>query len=183
MGLYGFGFVDFGDHHSVFDANGEEPKNAIVVNVSREAEALVSVMDERRHGFQDGDWVTFREVEGMAELNQKEFQIVERSPYTFLLKGVDSTNFQPYLRQGIVEQVKKPVVFAFNSLEQSLKNPYAPEKQELDICDWEKIGRPEQLHLALSSLLELVQKNGGHLPVLNSAQDAEALLQHVKEVN
>lgn len=34
LGLYGFGFVDFGNHHSVFDKDGEEPRNAIVVNVT-----------------------------------------------------------------------------------------------------------------------------------------------------
>lgn len=34
LGLYGFGFVDFGDHHTVVDPNGEEPRNAIVVGVS-----------------------------------------------------------------------------------------------------------------------------------------------------
>lgn len=34
LGLYGFGFVDYGEAHSVFDTNGEEPRNAIVVNVT-----------------------------------------------------------------------------------------------------------------------------------------------------
>jgi hypothetical protein len=31
-------------------------------------------------------------------------------------------------------------------LNESLFSPYAPGKNELDNCDFEKFGRPEQLH-------------------------------------
>lgn len=34
LGLYGFGFVDFGESHNVFDMNGEEPRNMIVASVT-----------------------------------------------------------------------------------------------------------------------------------------------------
>lgn len=39
---------------------------------------------ERRHGFQDGDWVTFRELQGMTELNgSPPRQIRVTGPYSF----------------------------------------------------------------------------------------------------
>ena len=36
---------------------------------SQSAEAVVAGLDEHRHGFNDGDYVTFSEVKGMTELN------------------------------------------------------------------------------------------------------------------
>jgi len=48
-------------------------------------------MEEKRHGFSSGDFVVFREIQGMTELNDKEFEIEEKSPYTFVLKGLDTT--------------------------------------------------------------------------------------------
>lgn len=118
----------------------------------------------------------------MTELNDKIFKIDEKSPFTFTLVGTDTSSFTPYLREGIVEQVKVPVTFAFKSLGESISKPYAPGKNELDICDWEKFGRPEQLHLAFTGLLAFV-KQTGHLPALNSKEDAEKLLTIVKEIN
>ena len=38
-------------------------------SVTQEEEGVVAAMDEVRHGFEDGDFVTFSEVEGMTELN------------------------------------------------------------------------------------------------------------------
>ncbi len=31
----------------------------------------------------------------------------------------------------------------FKTLKENLQYPYTPNKNELDVCDWEKIGRPE----------------------------------------
>jgi len=33
---------------------------------------VVTCLDETRHSFQDGDYVTFTEIQGMRELNQCE---------------------------------------------------------------------------------------------------------------
>ena len=33
---------------------------------------MVTCLDETRHSFQDGDYVTFTEIQGMTELNQCE---------------------------------------------------------------------------------------------------------------
>lgn len=51
LGLYGLCFVDYGDSHQVFDTNGEEPRNSIVVGVTQDAEGLVTVHEDKRHGF------------------------------------------------------------------------------------------------------------------------------------
>lgn len=35
----------------------------------QDSDGIVTGLDENRHGFEDGDYVTFAEVEGMVELN------------------------------------------------------------------------------------------------------------------
>jgi len=94
LGLYGFCFVDYGEKHEILDKNGEEPLNAIVVNINKDEEGLVEVHEEKRHGFEDDDWVTFSEVEGMTEVNGKLFQIKVVNPFKF--KIGNTSKFSDY---------------------------------------------------------------------------------------
>lgn len=114
----------------------------------------------------------------MTEVNEKQFKIEVKSPFEFLI-NVDTTKFQPYAREGIVEQVKVPVDYSFKSLEQALTTPYGIGRTELDICDWAKFGMPEQLHIIFTAVLEFWDKNQ-KLPALLSEDDASAVLQIVK---
>lgn len=73
--MYGFAFVDYGKEHIVFDTDGVNVKNSIVVNITNDKEPIVTTHEDRRHGFSDGDTVTFREVEGMTEVNGQKYKI------------------------------------------------------------------------------------------------------------
>jgi len=66
LGLYGFGFVDFGDEHKIHDTNGEACKSFVIDAITRDAEGLVYCPDKKRHGLEDGDFITIKEVKGMA---------------------------------------------------------------------------------------------------------------------
>lgn len=54
--------MDFGDKHTISDKNGEEIRNCIVVDITQEETGVVLCHEDKRHGFEDDDWVTFREV-------------------------------------------------------------------------------------------------------------------------
>jgi len=83
---------------TVFDINGEQPLSAMISMITKvgpsarparlpvqgskkpkrcdvfifspqDAAAVVTCLDEARHGFESGDSVTFTEVQGMTELN------------------------------------------------------------------------------------------------------------------
>lgn len=41
----------------------------MVVEIENADDAMVTCLDETRHGLEDGDFVTFSEVVGMTELN------------------------------------------------------------------------------------------------------------------
>lgn len=70
FGLFGSIFTDFGKDFTVVDATGEAVVTGIVAAIG--ADGLVSALDETRHGLEDGDFVTFTEVQGMEGLNNAE---------------------------------------------------------------------------------------------------------------
>lgn len=65
-------FCDFGEKFVVADTNGEQPISNMVASITRDTEGVVTCIDETRHGYESGDFVTFSEIQGMEELNGSE---------------------------------------------------------------------------------------------------------------
>lgn len=55
-------FCDFGEDFKVTDTNGEQVLSVMVSAVTKDGDGIVTCLDEKRHGFEDGDFVTFHEV-------------------------------------------------------------------------------------------------------------------------
>ncbi|OBS19372.1 hypothetical protein FPOA_11097 [Fusarium poae] len=143
FGLFGSVFCDFGEKFTVIDPTGETPLSGIVAGIDEEG--LVSALDETRHGLEDGDYVTFSEVEGMEALNGAEpRKITVKGPYTFSIGDVSGLG--QYKRGGMYQQVKMPKVINFKDFTASLKEP------EFLISDFAKFDRPQQLHLGFQAL-------------------------------
>ncbi|CAM9454499.1 unnamed protein product, partial [Phaeothamnion confervicola] len=96
-------------------------------------------------------------MDGMAELEGREFAIKERSPFSFEI-DCDTTGFSTF-RSGYVNQVKKPVVAAFRPLREALLHP-----EPFMETDFAKIGRPGILHQAFRALHQFRARHGGLLP-------------------
>ena len=120
--------------------------------------------EDKRHKFQDGDYVKFVEVEGMTELNAlppTKIQVIDG--FSFKVE-VDATGFSPYVRQGLVENVKVAKKVAYHSLKQSVHNPTASSQYGmLETPDLRFFGRSEQLHMALRGIWQF-QKEHKRLP-------------------
>lgn len=181
-GPAGFAFSDFGENHIISDPDGEETKSFIVVNATQANPVIVTVHEDKRHKFQDGDHVSFREIEGMTQLNSlppTEIEVIDG--YSFKVK-VDGTGFSAYERQGLVENVKVPKKAAYHSLKQSLHNPVASSQYGmLETPDLRFFGRSEQLHLGFCALWEF-QKVSGRKPA-NTEEDIAACVAHAKRIN
>ncbi|XP_071479116.1 ubiquitin-like modifier-activating enzyme 1 [Diadema antillarum] len=174
-GLFGQIFCDFGDAFTVYDTNGEEPLTVMVSAISKEEDAVVTCLDESRHGFESGDYITFSEVQGMTELNNcAPRKIKVLGPYTFSIG--DTSTLSDYVRGGIVTQVKMPEKVAFKSLRQALDEP------EMVITDFAKFDRPGQLHLGFQALHEFKASRGSQ-PRPQNADDAAALVALAKDIN
>ena len=109
---------------------------------------MIETLDFRRHGLQTGDSVLLREIQGMEKLNECTFEITYRSPSSFTVNGLDTTqdSYPQYTHGGLVKRVKQSVTIEFHSLEKQLKAP------DLVVNDLSKLEAPLVNLIALSTL-------------------------------
>ena len=173
FGLFGFVFTDFGERFVVNDPTGENPLSGIVADIS--SDGLVSALDETRHGLEDGDLVTFTEVQGMEGLNDSyPRKITVKGPYTFSIGSVSSLG--QYKRGGLYTQVKESKKIDFQSLTRQLQDP------TLLISDFAKFDRPLQLHIGFQALHRFAKNHGGDLPRPHHDGDALEVFKHAGTV-
>ncbi|SMR58290.1 unnamed protein product [Zymoseptoria tritici ST99CH_1E4] len=173
FGLFGTIFTDFGKNFTCGDPTGENPLSGIVAGI--DTDGLVSALDETRHGLEDGDFVTFTEVEGMEGLNDgTPRKITVKGPYTFSIGDVSS--FGQYKRGGLYTQVKMPKIINFEPLSKQLQKP------ELMIADFAKFDRPGMMHAGIQALHAFAEKHNGELPRSHNEADAQELVKLAKEI-
>ncbi|KAG1753795.1 uncharacterized protein EDB91DRAFT_1286481 [Suillus paluster] len=174
-GLFGSVFNDFGPKFTCVDPTGEQPLTGMIVSVDKDREGLVTCLDESRHGLEDGDFVTFTEVQGMTELNGcKPRKVTVKGPYTFTIG--DTSDLGEYVRGGIFTQVKMPKILEFNSLRESLAAP------EFFMTDFAKFDRPATLHAGFQALPQF-QAQHQRLPRPRNAKDAASLVALAKKID
>ncbi|XP_041130083.1 ubiquitin-like modifier-activating enzyme 1 [Polyodon spathula] len=174
-GLCGQLFCDFGDKFLVTDPDGEQPLSTMVVHISKGNPGVVTCLDEKRHGLQDGDYVTFSEVHGMTELNNHE-PIEIRIIDTYMFSICDTSGFSEYKKGGIVTEVKMPKTLTFKPLKDSLNDP------EMNVTDFSKIERHYTFHIAFQALHRFV-KETGRLPKPRGEADAEKVVAITRTLN
>ena len=94
----------------VVDQNGENPVSGMISSIT--PDGLVTMMEEGRHGLEDGDVVTFNEVVGL-DVNKKEFKVDVKTADTFNIGSVEGLG--TYVTGGIFTQVKVPKEYKFVS--------------------------------------------------------------------
>ncbi|KAJ2725602.1 E1 ubiquitin-activating protein [Coemansia sp. D1744] len=175
-GLFGYTFNDFGKDFVVVDPTGEEPLSGMVANIEQAEEGVVMCLDETRHGLEDGQFVTFSEVQGMTELNDCEPRKVKViGPYTFSIG--DTRGLSAYTRGGLFKQVKMPVVLNFKSFKSALEEP------EYFYSDFSKFDRPAQLHVGFQALHAFAAANNGRMPRPGNDDDATEVIRLANQIN
>ncbi|CAO3643037.1 unnamed protein product [Cunninghamella blakesleeana] len=173
-GLFGRIFNDFGKQFEIIDATGEEPLRGMVAAISKENEGVVTCLDETRHGLEDGNYVTFTEIQGMTELNKSAPRKVKvLGPYTFSIG--DTSGLNEYIRGGIFTQVNVPKYIDFLSFRESLNKP------EYLVSDFAKFDRPAQLHLGFQALHQFIEKHN-RFPKPRNEQDATEVYELTKSL-
>jgi ubiquitin-activating enzyme E1 len=170
FGLFGSIFCDFGNEFTVIDPTGETPVSGIIAGIDEEG--LVSALDETRHGLEDGDFVTFSELQGMEKLNAAApRKVTVKGPYTFSIGDVSGLG--QYKQGGLYQQVKMPKFVDFKAISESLKTP------EFLISDYAKFDRPQQLHVGFQAIHGFVAAKG-YLPRPQHAEDAIIIVESAK---
>ncbi|XP_063933256.1 ubiquitin-like modifier-activating enzyme 1 [Zophobas morio] len=171
-GLFGYLFNDFGPKFEVFDTNGEECAAQMIASINDEG--TVTCLEDKRHGLETGDYVTFSEIEGMTELNNcPPIKVKVTGPYTFEIG--DTSSYSKYVRGGLVQQVKMPKIFEFKSLREQLREP------RILPFDFSKLDNPIQMHLGFLAL-DLFSVRQGHLPRPYNSRDLSIFFKFVDEV-
>uniref|UniRef100_A0A8V0XE73 E1 ubiquitin-activating enzyme n=1 Tax=Gallus gallus TaxID=9031 RepID=A0A8V0XE73_CHICK len=160
-------FCDFGDEFEVLDTTGEEPKEIFISNITQSNPGIVTCLENHPHRLETGQFLTFREVNGMSCLNGSTHQITVVSPYSFSIGN--TSDMEPYLHGGIAVQVKTPKMFYFERLEKQLTNPMCL------VADFIKPEAPLQIHIAMLALNHF-EENFGRMPNIGCHQDAEEML-------
>lgn len=174
-GLFGSVFNDFGPKFTCVDPTGEQPLTGMIVSVSKDTDGLVTCLDETRHGLEDGDFVTFAEVQGMTELNGCEpRRISVKGPYTFTIG--DTSQLESYKAGGIFTQVKMPKLIAFRPLQETLTSP------EFFITDFAKFDRAPTLHAGFQALSKY-RLQYGCPPRPRNAEDAAVVTSMAKAIS
>ena len=181
FGLVGYIFTDFGPKHVIFDENGREIKTFLVQSITKGKNGIVTIdniQGTNNLNIGDGDYVRFKDVEGMTELNdeKKDFKIKMIDYKSF--KIGDTSSFGEYKNGGIVFQVKKPIIkqyFPFCQRALMICDDYHP----FNCQDYTKAGRSELLYMALSGIHDYYLKNG-KLPELNNMEQAKEIEKNVK---
>ncbi|CAD8141130.1 unnamed protein product [Paramecium pentaurelia] len=165
-GLFGSIFVDFSDNFIIEDNNGEKCKEFFIEEIKRDQKGIVHTID-RCTNLQDGDYVKFKEVLGMTEVNDKVFKINTFSSHQFSIG--DTTKFSEYQRQGKAIQVKIPETISFKSY----KNMLQGNQDNLD--------KTHQLQIAYNSILTFMNQNT-RIPNLLDENDANQVLELAQQI-
>ena len=92
-GVCGQIFADFGEGFVCNDVNGENPHSGIVANITNDRQAVVTVPNDEQVEFGIGEWVSFKDVEGMPEINGGgPYKVVDTAMYNFKI-DLDTTGF------------------------------------------------------------------------------------------
>ena len=211
-GLFGSAFCDFGVGFPVVDTSGETPLAGMVVEIEEAEEAMVTCLDETRHGLEDGDYVRFSEVEGM-EINAVGVEGARKvtvkgaftfpdggkweltsvlGPYTFTIG--DTRGLGSYRRGGWFHQVKMPKLVDFVSSLLALSPQISANRRsqkplresildpEFLISDFAKWERPSTLHIGFQALSSFLTTHS-RLPAPRSATDAAAFVALAKSLS
>jgi len=177
-GVFGYIFNDFGKGFTVTDPTGERPSRFLISMVTNAENGVVTCAEDDPHNLSDGDHVKFEEVEGMVEINDKEFEIrvIDRRHFSI----GDTRGFGKYTsvhRSGYGNQVIVPKTMTFESLKDSLYK--VGEKTIMfDMCSF---GRDQQVILAFMAH-SVAMKDSPKVEFADLIKAAKSINSHYKIV-
>ena len=175
LGLISFIFVDFGEEFIVKNLNGEEPKKFYIKNISKEEKCLINIDSSsiQTSSLKKGNFVIIKGIEGMTELNNKIKEIKEQKSLTEFYIEDDSTNYNEYIKGGILEEYKKEIKINFLKFEDCLINP----KHEEKLIDDEK----DQIRHSIIYGIMVYFNKYNSLPELNDEEKAKIIVEISKD--
>ena len=178
LGLSSFIFSDFGNTHIITDPSGKEKKIYYIENIDKSG--IINIDQRNRDVFSlsTGNFVKFREVEGINELNDgnpRKIKFISKKAFSL----EDKIPYENYKSGGIVEEVVLPLKKEYKKLEDCFYIPYLDNEPEIN--DYSKEGRNELLHCAFIAIHEYY-KDKNELPEINMKNHAKEVFIRAKSI-
>ena len=181
FGIYGFVFVDFGNDFTILDETGEEIKEYLIKDITKEKNGKVTINSELSGDIKltSKDLISFKEIKGMTELNNCKPMKIKINEDKIEIG--DTSNFSDYISGGILFNVKVPKPLKFESFKERLEEPIKEGEDYNDPLDWINPNIQEILRIGLLSLFDFFDKNG-KLPEINKSEDDSELFKIAKNI-
>lgn len=158
FGIFGYVFVDFGDSFIIQDETGDEIKEYLIEDISKEKNGKVSINTELSGNIKltSNDLISFKEIVGMTELNNCSPMKIKINDNKIEIG--DTSNFSDYISGGILFNVKVPKILKFESFQERVENPIKEGEEYNDPLDFSNPNIQEILRLGLLALFEFFDK-------------------------
>lgn len=194
-GIFSRVFCDFGPKFVCIDKNGEEAAEVIVNSISCDEHGIVTLLEDTRHTFEDGDTVVFSNVEGMnwkvipeakegepeqpKSINGIPFQIKYINTKSF--KIGDTRDFEPYVRGGVIKQIKVPFEIEFKPYHEVYSTDKPMFDPLNDFLDFMKAETHQIIH-TIYVAIDFFRVANNRLPNPYSLKDAKDLYARVLKI-
>ena len=180
LGLAGYIFTDFGPMHTIFEQGVPTVYN--IKSITKDKKGFITIDNEKgdnNFNIGDGEFVKLSDIEGMTELNGKEFQVEYEDFQSFRIRH-DTSNYNDYIRGGKAVKVVKNIIKQYFDYS-SRSNIITDNMHPFLVLDAEKIGRTELLYMALIGIHDFYITHNCNLPELNNLTQAKEIEKNIKQ--
>lgn len=173
-GLFAYIFTDFGSNFYILNQKGNQFKY-LVNNVTQSENSIVTINNQYADliDLDDGDLITFEDVEGMTELNGKEFVIKIIDKTHFTIGDTRLFNQHSEYASGYVRRINVPKKIEFLEFSEAIKNPSTMQQQ------FDTTNQSRQVILSFIALQNLLEKSDKNLIEITG----DELFECTKKVN
>ena len=169
-GLSSFVFTDFGPDFTIYDEYCFKKRKFYIKNIEKSEDGLVEIEWNNNRNPYIKDYILFKDVEGMTEINycennKKVFKIKPRDISSFYIGN--TKNYSEYKSGGYIEETVIPKKVSYGSFLTKLEEPFINE-------DYYVNSKKKFVFLIFRALMDFFDKNK-RLPFLNDLKDFEEL--------
>ena len=176
-GLCSFIFTDFGKEFTIYDEYCIKKRKFYVKSIQKSKEGLVEIQWNGKRNPYIQEYILFKNVEGMTELNYDEnkkniYKITSKDEKSFYIG--DTSNFSEYTSGGYIEETTNPKIMKYNTFEETLIEPFSGDNHY-------KNGKKKFIFLVFKALITFFGiKN--RLPLPGNKKDYEEIKRMTKSL-
>eukprot|EP01096_Ripella_sp_DP13-Kostka_P007210 TRINITY_DN2620_c0_g3_i2.p1 TRINITY_DN2620_c0_g3~~TRINITY_DN2620_c0_g3_i2.p1 ORF type:complete len:1050 (+),score=544.17 TRINITY_DN2620_c0_g3_i2:134-3151(+) len=175
-GVIGSIFVDLGNKFEVREPIDEALDIYSIINIDRGEKTIITLSEETSLKLGNGSLIKFSGVQGMEEINLLAPVEIKRIDQLSFSIDVDSTNWSPYIKDGVATEFRPALIMDFLPLEEALVKP------KLQDFGLPKFDKAQQVHLGLIALGQFHRENN-RFPTPHNAEDVATFLRIVTDLN